>query len=555
MTTPDLGQNLPPSGIAGDAVSSTMAMDAVGQNNPKSIAQSTSHYNVHNIEKNDYIYKETFSITTSMPEGTIIACFPNHPSECNYLTDHFSKAFNCWNGTLKGRLRMLGTAFFGGSVRVGILPPTFSESQIRNMPLENLTSYPNCDHDPKDTGMVMFEATDQRNVAYHYNTGFNPEDPSTFGCWIVIYVTGRLVTQSADFTSISFYVETKGNYEYAQPKPLSFGTTAGNPLESILDVPSTEWILGHSFDAGFGNVLQVVPSAQANVPFADHGYTVVGGKVWRTGDVQNILLTNEHLDETLGRIKKSPITRFSTGRLGHPQALYPVITNAPLNTNYDAASVVGVTFNKPAAGADNGVPGKYKLSADTEYLDYDGNLEPVTVPPLGPYAYVQDVSNMTNAPTLDTTKMFAETGRVQPFVLGESAVVFGNIWTHRFNPQTVNMQRALKEYSGYEPTVSYMYHLVNSNGSPIMTLRLNPNGLFTTAPSGSAIMVNLEDGYTLRFIQRLPITSPLPSSSSVFRVIRGQLAGVCRNATLTNYTKRQMGELLEELSLVVSDHS
>lgn len=207
---------LSPAGSPGSAVGPSPTMPETIPTNPSTISQSTSINTLSQVLTENWIYDNTFSWQTSAAPGTILYYKKIHPRGWNWANTYVSQMFNTYTGAGAIRFRPMGTAWYGGDICVGFLPPTLTESEVTKVPLDILTTYPTLNTDPKNTDWIEFNAVDQRNVAYHY---LNDTDPRSFGGWVVWYVQARLVPQSAEFTAIQMLVQTRGGFVYDQVNP------------------------------------------------------------------------------------------------------------------------------------------------------------------------------------------------------------------------------------------------------------------------------------------------------------------------------------------------
>lgn len=95
--------------------------------NPATLAATTSIETLQNVMYRDWIWRNTFPIDTTMQPGTIFGTIKIHPKNCNEYITHIAAMFKTWVGSFKVRSRFMATFQFGGSFRVGWLPPIFDE--------------------------------------------------------------------------------------------------------------------------------------------------------------------------------------------------------------------------------------------------------------------------------------------------------------------------------------------------------------------------------------------------------------------------------------------
>jgi hypothetical protein len=174
-------------------------------------------YNTHTLVKG------TFPWTTSDPVGKILFSFANHPMECNWLVDYVQKLFVGWAGHMNIDVRILGTAFMGGSLAFVLVPPTYTRAQALAMSREDVSVFDYVEVDPKDISTMNFAMKDFRPEHFHYEQ-YNDTNPRSFGGWIICMVWGKLnISPNVDGASLDILVRTQGSYTFRQPRPLQIG--------------------------------------------------------------------------------------------------------------------------------------------------------------------------------------------------------------------------------------------------------------------------------------------------------------------------------------------
>lgn len=221
-------------GIAGNATDVRQVEPAIERVETKQSKQEDlAHTNMKlglDVIFKQFLYLATYRWSTTDAPGKVLAIFPIHPSACNEYNDHIYQIMNNWVGGMKLRLRIIGTAFYGGGLYFIRVPPTFSIEEIHSMNLTGFTSFPHVDMDPKNLSSIDLDLQDYR--ANHFHTGdLNLSDPNSFGGYLVVVVNARLVTQSSEINSIDFRVESAGNFTFQVPRPIKRAATeASGPL-------------------------------------------------------------------------------------------------------------------------------------------------------------------------------------------------------------------------------------------------------------------------------------------------------------------------------------
>jgi hypothetical protein len=548
-----LGATINPDGEPGSVTHNVPLQPETTPDNPKQIVQSTAIQTLDQLLHSNWIYDSTFTASTSQPAGTILYVKPIHPLEWNWPNRIVSAMFNLWTGSGKIRFRPLATAWYGGSIRCGFLPPNMSLEEVHNVPLEVLTSYPNRDIDPKNTAWVDFRGPDQREISYHYLKPFDDTDRQNFGGYIVFYVAGKLVTQAPDFTTIQFIVETAGDFLYDQPSPRAL-TPSGphlHPLGNSIFSQIQFQPLIDSADAGLGNVIQVCASTVTQLTVGGIGMSGVGkayalfnttpGITKLAGGIDDkykaIAAHFDSMSKGAGDIHDDGTNNMRVGPKSGADFTIPRYNRA-YNESGDAIANVGC---HNAGGLSSTKFGLYKIAFDKNGIDTDtleSKIVTTYIEPTGPsgtYEFnvneLHWVTNTANNTTSFVNPALAPTGlmTLAPVVGGESIVIFANVRTHYFATQTMNMAYELGKFAQdmTSSDVSYLYNIVNEAGTPLLLVRLNPNGIFTTTPSASTVVY---PGNTyLRYFGTLPTSSPLPPLTAQAKLLRHTLARASRS--------------------------
>jgi hypothetical protein len=499
--------------------------------NPSTIAANTSIETLQNILYQNWVWRNTFVIDASMQPGHVFGAIKIHPKNCNDYITHISKMFLTWNGAFKVRTRFMATYQFGGSFRIGFLPPRFSQAEVENMPIQTLTAYPNVDLDPKNTMWSTFQASDERNVLFHWMTELTDEKPESFAGWFVFYVAAPLVI-SGGSTSVSMLVEAAGSFDFAQLAPITAVSPSGNGWlagagDDLLAQPGCDDRTADSY-----NAIQILP---VNIKSLLSGFTCsnkVGGGV----------------PSTVG----SALSPFRTA--WRNRALE---THQKINTDYKGQA----TLTTAPSGVFWDVPDDSALSIQNAEQDTYGLMFPESGNEVE-YSGAPRRTTSTSSPgtvTMATkeTKAAVAGGRIAGFTTqiniydnpinttdcflyvdlvtdnhdqsilhnelpDESLVTFVNTRLRTVNLQTTLIATALKNTLPSDPNTSQLYQLFSSSQpAPLMTLRVHPSGIITTSAT-DAVALLPNDGNTLylRYLQDLPMNSPLPQSVSQARFMR-----------------------------------
>jgi hypothetical protein len=548
-----LGTTVAAHGTSGQVLAEPSPIDQQIHDNPGTIKASTAIETLFNLLFKDYIFKGLYTISTDMAPGQIIWKLPIHPAVCNQYNDHVRKMFNVWTGGMKMRYKLIGTAFYGGSIRISHLPPNISEEELALMTVETLTAYPSMDLDPKNTNWVEFYAADQRNVLYHYQKDFNQEIANTFGGWVVCYVVGPLVTQDPAFKTIQSVLEIAGDFQYRQPNPM-FNS-------GVLPPPADQGPLAISTLRN----LQFQPLIDNYACDPDSGKIVILPSEIRSLS-DGIFSIRAFNDRKPDHWPNSSWNNWAEG-------LRTLIAN---NTRTHAISAVCI--NTPVSGVDNiwsemnptngsafgiGVPPEYVFTYDasnfglvnfttktlatvnskasTGFRGASGALQT-----LGAITTCFDEKNELTGELTPST--YTEHNPLLPIMRSdESVVMFQATVFAAIGPQTLNIAEDLKVTTNMNESVSFVYSLrssVNPNIN-LAWIRLNPNGLLTTNATKDTVSFEFLSGveYYLHFEQKLDMGTPLPQVPT--KLARRQRRWMKEKTQLRKEKKCDMDRLID----------
>lgn len=494
------------------------------------IVHTTSKETVDQLLTQNWIWSRTVVWDKNMGPGTIIDFWPIHPQECNWPNNYVSKMFNAWTGTMKLRMRAMATAFNGGSVRLGFLPPNLTPAQVRQVRMEMLTTYPSVDFDPKDTDWFTYEPTDQRNVMYHYNRNPDYTDPSTFGGYIVIFVVGRLVTVS-DIARIDLLVELAGNFSYLQPSPLFLnqGNDTEGPIQSLTNV--TAMAMCDDRACSTWTTLQVVAGTFRRI--AAGYFCAYGANKRLTTDFNGI--RTEASCVTFGAQVRAGTSRpITSGRyvmFEHdsgsanfdPKYLTDgevMARNVEIRTVSGAETrnftIIGAPYDDLTKGiAADGWP-RVRDTTGVMYLHFEmqGNV----VSSMGA-EFIVEPFDQQKTPIDVNPQLSYQNNTLELRRADESFVLWVDGSMRTFNIQTIVHGRELTETSNTDTT--WLYDLLDTTvGTSVMYVRLWPEGYWTTTilAGSESRMLDSAHVYDLQFVQELPPLSPIPAPTAVQRL-------------------------------------
>jgi hypothetical protein len=495
-----LGTTIAPEGETGTVTRLQHMPDQV-PDNPATIAANTSIETLQNILYENWVWRNTYQIDASMRPGAIIGTIPVHPYECNDYVRHIARMFLTWTGAMKIRTRFMATFQFGGSFRLGFLPPKFTQQQINNLPIQTLTAYPNIDIDPKNTNWIDFQCSDERNILFHWMTD-DYTKPENFAGWFVFYVAAPLVL-SGEVTQIQLLVEAAGGFHFAQLAPIAEINTGSNAWIGTHINPHHQ----NGTDDNMAITRPVIyPIGHDRFPVGFIGMLGLGGKKPQDSGVAVLsprmvdLQTQLHNGTYLYNIEAhGKALDYGSPYMDELFIQNNTVSNIlPLNR-----PIEGVIFKQ---GNDN-----VDVKAILEKLDRPwycmiyGCKTTIEVPnPTGMYLTDCPAYEPDHYKFLVRLPGMIEDSHLVNTLPTESVVVFSGYGGVNF--QTTAMAEAMKNYT-YQTSTSQLYQYRSENGTPIATLRLHPSGLWTT--NRTQAITTLPYG-SLVYLQDYPMGSPLP---------------------------------------------
>lgn len=414
----------------------------------------------------------------------------------------------------------MATFQFGGSIRVGFLPPRFSLEQVMNMPIQTLTAYPNKDLDPKNTGWTTFEASDERNILFHWMDDLESIDPQSFGGWFVFYVAAPLVVSGGSPSSVSLLVEAAGDFQFAQLKPVLEIDSGSNGW--IPSGPSNNLMLHSGTDDQTSIThIQIIPNTETQMKVGYFLANAVGG--------------NPMVRETPGGVMSTIVQQYAD----HWRD-----TNKPIATTYHGSFISSgsgsgfMNTDKTLMPALNGeitaiegiMTGSDKNPGRSKYKKF------FAAPGENPWdqPYGNDVAGTStivgtiimyrggDRPPINvpTTIIQEDTSTLPNILPNESLVTFVNLDVRTVNLQTRETREQISSIAKPDHNVSQLYQLFSdASPTPVLTLRLLPNGTFTTRGMDTPSLLQAKSIY-LRYLQDLPVSTPLPPSLAEHKFLR-----------------------------------
>lgn len=532
-----LGETIKPEGETG-TVDVVRHMPDQRPDNPTTIKATTSVETLNQVLHQNWIWRNTFTIDTTMKPGHIIGTIKIHPKNFHEYLAHVAEMFLTWTGSGKIRTRFMATFQFGGSFRLGFLPPKFTEQQVNNMPITTLTAYPNIDLDPKNTMWTEFQASDERNVLFHWMDDVTSEKPESFGGWFVFYVAAPLVV-TGEMSQISMLVECAGGFEFAQLAPLSSvspvrsGWLDAAACVDILDAQGCDdrYTDGYNAIQVHANAVKSLPVGFALASSIDAGKAPPLVELGSMGPSlswlrQAVMINKSHKMtpscETEIIINETDV---NTNQPFYPHNAHHIF---PHNTEPDALNWAGAQMGEEQNTV---IVTAFTASAKEWVTTKPTRLFRATRPNRDSFMALNRTvtafgclgGHAADTPiNVSKTTISGDTSKLENSLPNESIVTFVNTNIRSINVQTLAMQQSLSQISTYSPNVSQLYEMRATNTSgPILLLRLHPSGMFTTnGVTSDAVITRPEGQLYLRYLQDLPMTSPMPTNQAVLNNLK-----------------------------------
>jgi len=524
-----LGEALESGGVSGTAENVPTQDAQTIQSNPKEIKHTSAIETIMFLLLRDWIFHSRYQINTSMNPGHVFGIIKVHPMFSHKYVRYVYQMFNAWTGSMAVRCRFMGTAFYGGSFRIGFLPPNVSEADIRGMGTENLTAYPNVDLDPKNTDWMTYSPPDERNVMFHWATNQPTSDrPETFGGYIVFYVVGPLVTQNPEFNSISLVVEAVGKFDFAQPNP-HFGNSIAPPINAgplsvatctdlfnqrgcddficdrmrvqYLNSTTTSLQVGGIFAKGYNNHYTTTFSPNT----IDPNFLAIRTQ-WENNAIKITTAANCGVDTD----KSTFLEMFP-----FPTTTQRVIMNAEklaYNSSQALYSLNNLNVWQPTAIA---VEKKFNSNNFRVAFNPQNSAVYFADYPAGNSSFLCLALDNEGPISLAACAITANSTSMAPTVANESIVLFTNVYSRSMNIQTLDMRRDLGQTAGLDNSVSHLYAVRTvDDPDPIRIWRLNPNGFFTTSALLADVIFEPQAEVYLTYEGPWPTNNPLPPQSA-----------------------------------------
>lgn len=520
----------------------------------------------------DWIYHSTAVWSTLQERGSIISYIPLHPSECNWFNKHLYEAFNAWVGGMKIRVQPMSTFQYGGSLKIGYLPPDIKPEEFSSLSLQLLSTFPSINIDPKNTDYTCFEGEDQRRVLYHQGT-LDYGNQDTFGGYIVLYVMGKLVTSGdAAASTISLVIEAAGNFEFIQPNPRFIQSVQSD--DHPLSTYTEEIFNGITCDSHLGSqgtTFQILTSGTQNL---NAGYWCsYGVNETRTIDTSSVsglsVIKRQYGDDMLS----GELIPRTAGWLHtyHPDDYAAdEVVSWPLNDETNPGAFIyppNINFRDVHISAfaitNNVEPyGDYSIMAygmdDVQAHEWPSPHTPVLHTAGGSTQYegwrLKQLSGWSgeamssrnwifsiqryNRESFGTTGLpngpiASTSGILTKRRAGESFVIFSIPEFGTMDIQSQAIGNHIRSFVTHDLNITWVYNVIQYNKvsneriGTVLTVRLWPEGYFTTSGYSSRfILPTAGFSYKLEYVESLAANSPLPlpttqNISLIKRFIKG----------------------------------
>lgn len=501
-------------------------LNSGGQNNPAEQAAVTSIPSMLPVFIYEHmIFMTAFSWDSSQKPNTVIWSIPLHPYYMNPIIRYLAALFNTWAGSFNFELVIAGTGFNGGKLVMVWVPPNI---RLEDMDLSGKTFFSFGMIDPKDTGPTVINARDQRIQKAHWmevptEDDQNMDDISKYamiGGRVALVVLNPLISSSMEKAVVNISIFNSAGRDFTMNQfrpPRTFGTKRTVPNFHFTD-PTLPFRTSVEFDTMHVDPVTIStsldPAALVNIG---------NGEYSRLSSVTRL----PNLDVFSGTNFKSKTLNESFTTFQWPMFNNPTVTEQKTmmmhrfyletSKNFALSSIVTTGGGEEREG-----------QSCTEFTCYlDGN-QPDS---LCTYQFRNDdftaaphFPNLVKIRAIDETNRpeFKVVGRgtwpVQDWEkiesdIGENILSFGyqNDEESAGYPVTTDLFRYLRAgpFAGVQDPV---FNIVDSASSlPLMTIRLNREGYFTTAPVTKRVnfelsKIYLEYQYSIDHSAKLPQT-------------------------------------------------
>jgi hypothetical protein len=464
-----------------------------------------------------FVYTGTYTWSTTDQPGKVLHVFPIHPESCNKYTDHVYQMFNVWTGGQKARVRIIGTAFYGGGLYFVRIPPNYTIEQVNAMDLSSYTAFPHADMDPKNLSSIDLDLPDYR-IGHFHQGPLELSNPQSFAGWMAIVVNARLVTQSPEISSIDLRVEMAGDFIYKVPGPIrdvpseATGPIAAGNLfvpnltgcdDCIHTINHTNLVVCNAAQKKFHNgaVFQVRgDNGNFNYTFDKASVPTGNSALWRTaieyarsryfGDpwqtVQNLVRIFDQATRTMA----NPITLNAALTWEH--------RNLRQNNRY-GVSVLSETD----------ITWEVVHLIDVDFEAQDGSIHWKFAPGDGP---LPKAATFLHQPNPDTAPF--DLSQVKPLLTplednpsGESYVAISTNSQSAINSQARAWAQDLRDFKGQWPSgAAALYEGFDQAGVLKLRLKLKADGHMYTTATTASYTSTVE---TLKFSQWVPENQPI----------------------------------------------
>lgn len=525
-----------PSGVV--EASATTTIPGQTEDVPQTIIATTNVSGVDELISGTWIFKGLYSISPSQLPGTVWATWPCHPSQTNAWNNHVYQMFNAWNGGFKIRARPVSTSAFGGSFRIGKLPPNITADQISNMTLANFSVFPFIEIDPQMPLYVGLSCYDERNTLFHYSGDFNDKDPNSFGGWLVGYIVSPLIQSSDGSSSLNIEVDMTGDFTFAQPNPffslVSNDTTVfpnyvsndilgqGGCDAPMCSTSSAIMLCAPGTEIVMGGVLMGAPGRVDPWSYAQQDFMAATN--FRSG-VENGTITclegswedSYHIlpkSDTIGT--KNLVCRSTNGRSGWPGqtagGYNKVLVRSGDLDNLPENNYPYVYVRDTADGCFSiSVQDETIDAIDTIYYSAGGESE---------YSTFVDVGQKFIGADSDGDATLFDLMHLTPMV-DEAPIFFcdQNMQSASLQPRKMAQYFSNPDFDKLSDTVSIVFLLVDMiTGQKYRYIRLSPNGVFTTNyEDEKSMLISSFNPMALQYFTTIPISAPLPKATLEMR--------------------------------------